>query len=105
MNYRYYESRNNIYGSKRNICIFYRTHTYRNSEKIADIKVISKRLLRKNKDIIIYPKNLEGNNMYKYAYEEFTPNKVYYIIDIAERKGNKFIAREVKYSFETFLEI
>jgi hypothetical protein len=105
MNYRYYESRNNIYGSKRNISIFYRTHTYRNSEKIADIKVISKRFLRKNKDIIIFPKDLEGNNMYKYAAKEFTSDKVYYIIDTAEKKGNKFIAKEVRYSFGTFLEI
>jgi len=105
MNYRYYESRNNIYGTKRFIYIFYRTHTYRNSEKIADIKVISKRFLRKNKDIIIFPKDLEGNNMYKYAAKEFLSNKVYYIIDTAERKGNKFIAKEVKYSFGTFLEI
>lgn len=105
MNYRYYESRLNKYGTKRCIYLFYRTHLYRKGEKRADIKFISNRFLRKNKDIIIYPKDLEGSKMYHYVATEFLSGKIYYIIDTAEKKGNKFIAREVKYSFGTFLEI
>lgn len=107
INYRYFESKINKYGRKREFALYRRGNYITNTKekKIADIKLISNRFIRKNKDIIIYPEDLKGSKMYQYVATEFIPGKIYYVIDIKEKKGNKFVAREVRYNFGTFLEI
>lgn len=74
----------------------------RDIDKKADVKIISISFLRKNKEIIIYPKDLEGQKMEKVISEI---NAVVYVIDTSEKKGNKFIAREVIFNYGTFIEL
>jgi|GEM_PF-1694452 len=106
MNYQYYESKKNIYGAKRYIFFFSEKYIPSNKgRKIADIKILSKSFLRKNKGVIIYPDDILGDRLEKFVHYEFKLNKIYYIIDTAEKKGNKFVAREVRYSFGTFVEL
>ena len=73
-------------------------------DKQADIKIITKCFLRKNKDIVIYPKDIEGDNMEKIL-NSISLKTVVYIIDVAEKKKRKFIAREVRMSYGSFIEI
>ncbi len=69
-----------------------------------DVKIITKCFLRKKKDIIIYPKDLEGDKMKKIL-DSRSLKIVVYIIDVAEKKKRKFIAREVDLNDNPFIEI
>ena len=74
------------------------------NDKQADIKTITKCFFRKNKDIVIYPKDLGGNKMEKIINSR-SLKSIIYIIDIKEKRGKKFIAREVRFNEGSFLEI
>lgn len=69
-----------------------------------DMRIITKSFLRKNKDIIIYPKDLKGNRMEKIINSR-SLKIVVYIIDVAEKRKRKFIAHEVRLSDIPFIEI
>ncbi|GAA4237715.1 hypothetical protein GCM10022291_25390 [Postechiella marina] len=73
-------------------------------DKQADIKTITRRFLRKNKAIVIYPKDLEGDKMKK-VLDSRSLKIVVYIIDVAEKKKRKFVAHEVRLSDTPFIEI
>lgn len=74
------------------------------NNKKADIKTITKRFLRKNKDIIIYPKDLEGENMKKIL-DSRNPEIIVYIIDVAKKKKRRYTAHEVLLTDGSFIEI
>jgi len=72
--------------------------------KQADIKTVTRCFLKKNKDIVIYPKDLQGEKMEKVIIS-MGLKTVVYIIDVSEKKKRKFIAREVRLSYGSFIEI
>ena len=72
--------------------------------KQSDIKTITRRFIRKNKSIVIYPKDLKGEKMEKII-KSRNLKIVVYLIDVAEKKKGKFIAREVRLSDTPFIEI
>ncbi len=71
-------------------------------DKIADIKIVKKRFLRKNKDKILDYNFFEKQKNLRLTYFDLK-QKVFYLIDKAEIKRNKIILREVRIS-STFYE-
>ena len=82
----------------------YLTFSDQEANNQADVKTLTRCFLRKNKDIIIYPKDLVGHKMEKII-KSRSLKSIIYIIDIQEKRGNKFIAREVRLNEDSFLEI